>query len=163
MSARGLWLAVFASVVLLGCAAGRFPDGAAPNDHPGKHARYEDQACDANGNHQKCDIVVTVDCGSGICTAVVDPKVLLINSNGVIENLTITWTLNDVSGDYGFVNTGIAGLQGGHVKCDPHDFSKKTVKCMQQPYDKGAVITYTVEVGKPSQPNLTVDPWIVNN
>jgi hypothetical protein len=152
MTRRGWYCAVVAVAVLFGCQAYR-PDEGGERKIPSL-ASLQKQECHNTGT---CQVDVDVGCVAGLCSAVVDPKVLLIN--GGQSNQVVMWTLNAPAG-FDFPDDGVSFASVGFdcVKESPQKF-----KCTNPSYTKG-VFVYTVKVRNSATGNLLIaDPWIVNN
>lgn len=149
MTRRG-WYCV-AVAVLFGCQAYRPDEGGERKIPP--LASLQKQEC----HSASCQVDVDVGCAAGVCSAVTDPKVLLIN--GGHDNQIIMWTLNAPAG-FDFPDDGVSFASAGFV-CVKE--SSQKFKCTNPNYANG-VFTYTVKVRNIGTGNMLVaDPWIVNN
>ena len=149
MTRRGSYSAVVAVAVLFGCQAYR-PDGGGERTIPSL-ASLKKQECHENGT---CKVDVDVDCPNGACTAVVDPKVLLINNTPPI----VMFTLNAPAG-FEFRDNAISFTAG----FDCVRQSAQKYKCTNGTDAKG-VFTYTVTVTNTANGStLVADPWVVNH
>jgi hypothetical protein len=150
MTRRGSYSAVVAVAVLFGCQVYRPDEGGERKIPP--LASLLKQECHGNGT---CKVDVDVDCPGGACTAVVDPKVLLINGAPPI----VMFTLNA---------PGAFEFPANAISFTPADFdcvkqSSQKYKCTNANDVKG-VFTYTVKVSNTGNGStLVADPWVVNH
>jgi hypothetical protein len=152
MTRRGWYGAVAAVAVLFGCQAYR-PDEGSERKIPSLASLLK-QECHDNAT---CQVDVDVDCPGGVCTAVVDPKVLLIN--GARPGQAVMFTLNAPDG-FDFPAHAISFTPAG-FDCMPQSSHK--YKCTNANNVKG-VFTYTVNVSNTGNGStLVADPWVVNH
>jgi hypothetical protein len=150
MATRAWYCAVIAVTVLFGCQTYRPGEGG--ERRIPSLANLKKQEC----HSASCPVDVDVSCVAGVCGAVTDPKVLLIN--GGHDNQIVMFTLNAPDG-FDFPQDGVSFASG--FECELQ--SSQKFKCTDRHYAKG-VFTYTVNVRSVTTGNILVaDPWIVNN
>ena len=147
-----LSVAACAAVVLAGCATPMTGD---------QVPQGTSQVCSENAS--SCQIDVRIDCNAqGVCSGVVDPKVLLVQKGSGTPKV-IHWKLTGSDSGYEFKDQKvITGEQA--FDCDQPGLHKKEVTCKDLFQGTKTTFEYQIHVIKSSDGSeISVDPWIVNS
>lgn len=150
MDKRALCSAVAACFILLGCA-GHDGRGTPGGGMDGTHASCMGASC---------QIVVTVACNAGSCTASSDPKTLDVELPHGTK--VILWKL-DAPQDYAFADEKVQFESGAPFDCVRPGAGRREITCTDH-HQAAGKHTYKLDVVRTADPTrpIAVDPWIVN-